>query len=136
MLNKEFFMQVNTDTINTELSHKLKLKNTSFLEKRGVLLILSSNFIGKSFVIDKAKILIGRNDSADFCIKDPLISKEHCLITVTEDGKFFIEDLNSTNSTFLNDKEVKKKTQIFYGERIVIGDTIIRFYLEERLDKK
>ena len=129
-------MTEHTDTVNTELSNKLKPKMSSFLEKKGILLISSSNFIGKTFVIDKPKVLIGRSESSNFCIKDPLISKEHCLITVSEDGKFFIEDLNSTNSTFLNGKEVKKKTQIFYGERIVIGDTIIRFYLEERLDKK
>ncbi len=129
-------MPEKTDTITTEFSHKLKPKISSFLEKKGVLLILSSNFLGKTFIIEKDKVLIGRSESADFCIKDPLISKEHCLITVTEDGKFFIEDLNSTNSTFLNGKEVKKKTQIFYGERIVIGETIIRFYLEERIDKK
>ncbi|HOJ63153.1 MAG TPA: FHA domain-containing protein [Spirochaetota bacterium] len=129
-------MSEKTDTINTELSHKLKPSFSSLLEKRGVLLILSSNFIGKTFIIDKPKVIIGRSEKSDFCIKDPLISKEHCLITVTEDCKFFIEDLNSTNSTFVNGKEIKKKTQIFYGERIVIGETIIRFYLEEKLDKK
>jgi len=134
MIDKDMIDKM--DTVNTESFHKFKIGLSSLLEKRGVLLILSSNFIGKTFIIEKPRVLIGRSESADFCIKDPLISKEHCLITVSDDNKFFIEDLNSTNSTFLNGKEVKKKTQIFYGERIVIGETIIRFYLEEKLEKK
>lgn len=129
-------MSEKMDTLNTESSDKLKVGGSSLLEKKGVLLILSSNFLGKTFIIDKPRVVIGRSDNADFSIKDSLISKEHCLITVTEDNKFFIEDLNSTNSTFLNGKELKKKSQIFYGERIVIGETIIRFYLEEKLERK
>lgn len=118
----------------TIIDNSDKKKKSSFLNNRGVILILSSNFLGKSFVIDKERTIIGRGNEADIIISDPLVSKTHCAIIVEED-KFFIEDLGSKNFTFLNGKIVKKKTQLFYGDRIIIGDTILRFYLEEAVEK-
>jgi pSer/pThr/pTyr-binding forkhead associated (FHA) protein len=120
---------------NTEVSKNSKHIN-SILTKRGVLVIMSSNFLGKSYIIDKIKVIIGRQEDCDFVIADSLISKTHCAVIIDEDGKFFIEDLNSRNSTFLNGKELKKRTPIFYGDKIVIGNSIIRLYHEEKLDKK
>jgi pSer/pThr/pTyr-binding forkhead associated (FHA) protein len=110
-----------------------RFRAASLLKFRGVLVVLSKNFFGKSFVLNKFFSIIGRNRGCDIVIRDPKISKRHCAISVGEDGKFFIEDLGSTNKTVVNRKVVKKKRQIFYGDRIVLGDTILRFFLEERL---
>lgn len=120
----------------TILTDKSKIAGSSILANRAVLIILSSNMLGKSFIIDKPNTLIGRHESCDIIINDPLVSKEHCKISTDELNKFYIEDLGSSNSTFLNGKELKKKTHIIYGDRIIIGDTIMRFYLEETLEKR
>jgi pSer/pThr/pTyr-binding forkhead associated (FHA) protein len=124
------------DLTYTEATQKNKYVSSSFLSKRGVLLILSSNFLGKSFIVENIKTVIGRQSDCDIVIKDPLISKKHCVVIIDEDGKFLIEDSNSKNSTFVNGKAIKKRTQIFYSDKIVIGDTILRFYHEEKLEKK
>lgn len=123
-----------TSNDNTLTSEKSNIKPTSILQKRGVLLVLSSNFIGRSFIIDKSNVIIGRLERCDFIINDPLVSKEHCEITTDDEGKFYINDLGSKNSTFLNGKRLKKSTHLIYGDRIIIGNTIIRFYLEEKLE--
>ncbi|MBP7552726.1 MAG: FHA domain-containing protein [Spirochaetes bacterium] len=123
---------VEGDTLNTEINDINKLQFSSLLSKKGILLVLSPNFLGKSFIIDSRRLIIGRGNGCDFIIKDPLISKEHCRITIDENEKFFIEDLLSTNSTFINGKELKKKTQLAYGDRITMGKTILRFFLEEK----
>ncbi|OHD05391.1 MAG: hypothetical protein A2Y34_09975 [Spirochaetes bacterium GWC1_27_15] len=122
--------------LNTELYYNNKITKNSILSNKGILVVLSPNFLGKTFIIDKQKIIIGRSDECDFVIKDPLISKEHCQITIDDNEQFFIEDLGSRNSTYLNGKELKKKTQIFYTDKILIGDTITRFFIEEKLEKK
>ncbi len=122
--------------INTTIAEKAKISPTSLLSNRGILLILSSNLFGKTYIIRKPKTIIGRLDKCDITINDPLISKEHCVIILDEYEKFYIEDLNSKNSTYINGKEIKKRTHIIYGDRIIIGNTIIRFYLEEKLEKK
>lgn len=110
-----------------------RFRAASLLKFRGVLVVLSKNFFGKSFVLNKFFSIIGRHRGCDIVIWDPKVSKRHCAISVGEDGKFFIEDLGSTNKTVVNRKMVKKKRQLFYGDRIVLGDTILRFFLEERL---
>jgi len=107
--------------------------SSSQLNNRGLLVCLSHNSLGKTKILDKYSIVIGRSDDCDFKINDQLISKEHCKITIDEHAKFFIEDLESKNSTFINGKKVKKKTHLIYGDKIIIGNTILRFYLEENL---
>ena len=124
----------NNSTIEQEDSRKYR--SAGLLVKKGLLLVLSDNFFGKSFVIDKGETLIGRGKECDICILDQLISKVHSRISMDEEGLFFIEDLGPTNPTHVNKKELKKKRQLLYGDRIVMGDTILRFFLEEKLEKK
>ena len=123
-------------TITTANNERSKLMPTSSLSNRGLLLILSENFIGKTFVIDQIYTIIGRLDKCRVKIDDPLVSKEHCAIIFDKDNKFYIEDLGSKNFTYLNGKPLKKRTHVIYGDRIIIGDTIMRFYLEEKLERK
>jgi len=116
----------------TIFQQKRKLRGVGLLRNRGVLLVLSENFFGASFTIRESMTVIGRKARCDIHVDDPLVSKVHCVITADGEGDFFIEDLGSTNSTFVNRREVQKKMQIFYGDRIVIGNTILRFFLEEK----
>jgi pSer/pThr/pTyr-binding forkhead associated (FHA) protein len=113
-----------------------KFKSSGLLIKKGLFLVLSENFFGSSFVIDKDVTYIGRGKESDLRLGDPLVSKVHSKISVDEEGLFFIEDLGPKNPTHVNRKELKKRRQLLYGDRIVMGDTILRFFLEEKLEKK
>lgn len=126
---------MNDGTI-TEVGDNKRTSSSSFLLKKGLLLILSENYFGQTYVLQKAKNIIGRSRYADFPINDTLISSEHCKITITEDDIFLIEDLESRNFTFLNGKQLKKVRELHYGDKITIGNTIMRFYLEEEVDKR
>jgi pSer/pThr/pTyr-binding forkhead associated (FHA) protein len=119
------------DTISAD--NKDKIKSSELLINRAVLVVVSENFFGMSFVIDKKTTLIGRDKKADIFIKDPLVSHNHCILKYDDGNKFYIEDLDSKNSTFLNKKKIKKKTALLYGDRIVVGNTILRFFLEEKI---
>lgn len=110
-----------------------KKKKETFLREKAVLLILSSEDLGKSYIIDKDEIVIGRDSSCAIRLQDPEVSSVHCKISVPEERTFILEDLDSTNGTFLNKKPVTKPTQIFYSDRIVLGKTVFRFFLEESL---
>ena len=118
----------------TVIQHKGKKKET-FLKERAVLLILSSLDLGKTYVIDRDDITIGRDETCTICLSDPEVSSVHCRISVPEEKTFILEDLDSTNGTFLNRKPLKKPTQIFYSDRIVLGKTVFRFFLEESLNE-
>jgi pSer/pThr/pTyr-binding forkhead associated (FHA) protein len=118
----------------TIIQNKVKRKET-YLKERAVLLILSSQNLGTTYIIDKNEITIGRDDSCTIQLSDPEVSNVHCKITVRDEKTFILEDLDSTNGTFLNKKPIKKGTHIFYSDRLVIGKTVFRFFLEESLDE-
>ena len=61
----------------------------------------------KTIETDKAEITIGRNPGNDIPIDNLGVSKQHAKI-IKHDGGYVVEDLNSTNGTFINDKRVAR----------------------------
>jgi len=112
-----------------------KPSGTGILGRRGLLVVVSGKSLGKTLVLSKGEKIIGRRDDCDLVISDELLSRQHCKITTTENQEHFIEDLDSTNSTWLNSKQLNGRIQLHYGDRILIGRTILRFLLEEEITK-
>jgi len=61
----------------------------------------------KEIPITKDIITIGRKEDNDIPIDNPAVSGHHCKIRL-EGDTYFVEDLNSTNGTFVNEKKVVK----------------------------
>lgn len=84
------------------------------------------------FPVTPPGITIGRLKDCDVCIDDTLVSKEHFRIEIVElDGKadeveFFIEDLASTNNTYVNDRKITRK-KLRHNDVIRVGITQLRF---------
>jgi pSer/pThr/pTyr-binding forkhead associated (FHA) protein len=51
---------------------------------------------------------IGRAARADFVVDAPLVSRIHCRLTATGRGDLHVEDLGSTNGTYVNDRRVRR----------------------------
>ncbi|MCS3915260.1 putative component of type VI protein secretion system [Caldanaerobacter subterraneus subsp. tengcongensis MB4] len=68
---------------------------------------------------------IGRSDECDIVIESPYVSTRHALIK-KRGKRFYIEDLNSTNGTFVNGKRVKV-ARIKNGDIITLGDVDLKF---------
>ena len=79
--------------------------------------------------------MVGRAAECDFVLNDPLLSRTHFRITTDGNGDFILEDLDSKNSTFLDSRKVAARVQPL-GDRILIGDTILRFLVEEGIERK
>jgi hypothetical protein len=69
---------------------------------------------------------IGRSGEADVTIDDRYASGVHARI-FTRDGRTYIEDMNSTNGTLLNDASLRGEAQLIDGDIVRIGDTAFRF---------
>jgi hypothetical protein len=69
---------------------------------------------------------IGRSGEADVTIDDRYASGVHARI-FSRDGRSYIEDMNSTNGTLLNDAGLKGEAQLIDGDVVRIGDTSFRF---------
>ena len=71
--------------------------------------------------IGDGETLIGRGIEAPVCIPHKSVSRIHARV-VGRQGQYFIEDLDSTNGTFLNTARVTKPIRIGDGDRLAIGD--------------
>lgn len=63
---------------------------------------------------------LGRAARADFVLDVPLVSRFHCRFTGSHEGGLLLEDLGSTNGTFVNDKRVERVT-VTQGDRVRVG---------------
>ncbi len=69
---------------------------------------------------------IGRSAEADLRIEDRYASGVHARI-FSRDGRTYIEDMNSTNGTLLNDASLHGEAELIDGDLVRIGDTELRF---------
>jgi hypothetical protein len=69
---------------------------------------------------------IGRSGEADVRIDDRYASGLHARI-FSRDGRTYVEDMNSTNGTLLNDATLQGEAQLIDGDVVRIGDTEFRF---------
>lgn len=109
-----------------------KLEKRDQESPRALLVVLSGEDLGKVCLLGEDEIRIGRDGKCDFTLDDTRISKIHCALTTAE-GYYFLEDLDSSNGTFVEGKRLKKKRLLTHFDRIILGDTVLRFFMEETL---
>lgn len=73
----------------------------------------------RSFPIKKDNTVIGRREDCDLRIAIEAVSRKHCRIAVAGDS-VIIEDLGSSNGTFVNGSKVKR-TEVSAGDTIQVG---------------
>lgn len=93
-----------------------------------LVITLKEKLIGE-YPIDKDKLSIGRKPSNDICLNHLAVSGHHSQIITVLDSSF-LEDLNSTNGTYVNSRLVKKHA-LEDGDLINIGDYRIKFSNEQ-----
>lgn len=70
------------------------------------------------------EIIVGREDSCDINLSDPIISGRHARLTF-HNMHWWIEDLISTNGTFLNDERLESPAILISGDELRIGKNIL-----------
>jgi transcriptional regulator with GAF, ATPase, and Fis domain len=80
---------------------------------------------GRTFPLTEDQISIGREPCNQISLLDSLVSRRHCVIRREGQG-FQIEDLDSRNSTFVNNVPVKERL-LADGDQIRIGKSILVF---------
>ena len=79
---------------------------------------------GQIFDLDEGETSIGRADDCDIRIDCGSASRHHA--TVRRKGEsIVIADEKSHNGTFINEKEIRRPTKIYAGDRIQIGDSVL-----------
>ena len=77
----------------------------------------------EEYLLAHTESTIGRTHTNDIEIPDPAVSRQHAQITWRE-GQFFLEDLGSTNGTFVNDQRVVGIVALNNGDLINLGEAV------------
>jgi len=82
---------------------------------------------GARFELDGERAVIGRSADCEVAIDVPAVSRRHAAI-LRDRGQYFVEDLQSRNGTFLNDKRVTERAPLDEGDQLMICDQEFRFH--------
>jgi pSer/pThr/pTyr-binding forkhead associated (FHA) protein len=80
---------------------------------------------GQVFIVG-AGLVIGRAPTSEIRIDDGFASARHARV-FARDGAVYVEDMSSTNGTYLNGKRLSALEQLNAADRIRIGDTEFRY---------
>jgi pSer/pThr/pTyr-binding forkhead associated (FHA) protein len=76
------------------------------------------------------EIMIGRDPNCDLSMMDEALSAHHARLA-HHHGQWWLEDLNSTNGTFLNKEKLTTAAVVITGDKFKCGNTVFGIQVEE-----
>jgi pSer/pThr/pTyr-binding forkhead associated (FHA) protein len=98
------------------------------------LVVVGGKHAGTAIPIPGPKFLIGRGDGCQFRPQSKMVSRMHCAILVQESA-VTIEDVGSTNGTFVNGEKVQQR-ELKNGDHIKVGAFELQVELSATLEAK
>lgn len=87
----------------------------------------------EEFRFGEGPIYIGRLPNSQVFLPEGTVSRQHAVIFISGDGKWIVEDLDSANQTYLNEKSIHR-AEIKTGDHIRISDFTLEVYLEDETE--
>ena len=112
-----------------------KTDRATLLENSGVqqekrsprLIVVSGVMLGHQLELSGDEVVVGRASECAISLPHPSVSRRHCRIWLDE-GRYHIEDLDSTNRTFLNGEAITR-AELRDGDQIGVGQNAIKFFV-------
>ncbi|MGE5376045.1 MAG: FHA domain-containing protein [Bacteroidota bacterium] len=79
---------------------------------------------------DQTEIVLGRDTNCDLSVMDEALSAHHARITYHH-GQWWLEDLNSTNGTFLSREKLTTPAVIITGDEFRCGNTNFSIHIDD-----
>jgi len=98
--------------------------NSGMGARPGQLLVTAGALAGTSLGLSDQQITIGRANDATLVLDDDYASTRHARL-FPQDGQWIVEDLGSTNGTYLDRQKVTQPTPVPLGVPIRIGKTVL-----------
>jgi hypothetical protein len=82
---------------------------------------------GATFPLEGDQLVVGRDATSNVAISDAEVSRKHARLTF-QGGKYVLEDLGSTNGTFVNGKRLTGPVVLKAGDLVSLGEQIVLVY--------
>ena len=92
-----------------------------------IIKIVAGAMRGTKIPIRKSQFTMGRSSESDIHVQDTLISRVHCRLSY-ENNSWYLEDMNSTNGTWIVGQKVTGKVFLPLKTSVRIGKTIFEIY--------
>lgn len=83
------------------------------------------DLLGQRFDVTALPLTLGRTGAADIVLPEDSVSRLHARLGRSDEG-FVVEDLGSTNGTFVNREAVHRPTPALAGDKISVGRTVLK----------
>ncbi len=107
---------------------------------RPALVFLSGDLIAVPIPLEREIVVLGREIGADVRVNDPKVARRHATIEslidkATGEKGYILKDLGSRVGTLLNGERVREES-LQHGDKITIGEDILRFDLLDEIDRE
>lgn len=96
------------------------------------LVVIYGQDLGKQYHLNGPSIIIGRSSGADIRLEQEAVSRQHCKLQ-NSDGQVIVNDLGSTNGTYVNDRLVDDY-RLRDGDLLKIGRCIFKFLSGDNIE--
>jgi diguanylate cyclase (GGDEF)-like protein len=102
-----------------------------------VLVVYAGTHLGRVFPLIPGVNVIGRSPGVDLPLPDEEVSRTHAWITLrgAPGNEVILEDKGSTNGTFLNDQLIAGPTLLAAGDRISVGNHVLKLVAMDPLER-
>jgi signal transduction histidine kinase len=100
-------------------------KTSIFRREDYTINVVGGKLRGKEFQVDSNDITIGRSKDADIYLDDPMLSRKHCRVFYAN-KKWFLEDLSSTNGSWLGGCNVESQAELPCNTSFRVGDSVLQ----------
>lgn len=124
-------MKDSTKTISFSVP---ELEASDFQKKIPILTFIGGSQVGRRVLLADDSITLGRSHGSTIMINDPGVSRLHVKIEYDPQSSVYaVNDLGSSNGTLVNGKTIKTSV-LSEGDKIIIGQTVLRFSWIDAVD--
>ena len=107
---------------------------------RPALIFLTGDLLAVPIPLEREEVILGRALEADVRVNDAKISRRHARINTILDAKtgetaYVLTDLRSRTGTLLNGEKIEREI-LQNGDKITIGENILRFEMLDEIDRE
>ncbi|MBM4281991.1 MAG: GGDEF domain-containing protein [Deltaproteobacteria bacterium] len=96
------------------------------------LVVIYGQDLGSKFVLKPGEVIIGRSSQATLQIDHESVSRRHARVVLTDTG-VLLNDLSSTNGTYVNDEPVQERA-LAHGDLIKVGRSILKYLSTDNIE--